>query len=235
MLSQLLEDAYSDKRARKNAEIAFDAIIENIKSKNKQSYRPIKDGEAFVLDSVALAISDEIPAFKLVLREPTSGNLGKIKAGYSDKHRAVHVMMDLNTDWVSQLLTMKSAIIHEFIHHFDNIRSGGNMKSSSSSKTQKEYFNNDAEVNAYYQEAVHEFEKLYSKIYASHGINTFIKFTDKLKTFEAFKNMMIAIADSDFIKNISPENEKKLTKRLYGYYTDIYLKDVAEKLLEREH
>jgi len=235
MLSQLLEDAYSDKQARKNAEMAFDAIIENLKSKNKQSYTPRGSGELYVLDSAALVLRGDISPFKFVLKEPAENELSKIKVGYNVKQKAIIVMMDLNTDWQSQLQTIKSKIVHQFIRHLDASRSNGSTENKPQPTTKQEYYKSDSKLNAYYQEAIHEFEKLYSKMYASNSFETFRKFTDRLNTFDAFRDTLITFADQQFISNLTPENEKRLTKRLYGYYTDVFLQDVNDKIYKREH
>lgn len=231
MLCHLLEDARSDKEARDNAEKVFNSIIDNLETKKTASYRPIKDGQAYVLDSVALSMPSDVPSFKLVLREPVAHMGAKVSAGYSGKQRAIHVMMDLDTDWVSQLKATKSAIIHELIHHFDYVRSNGNIKDSSG-KTIKQYYNDSSEVNAYYQEAMHEFEKLYSRIYANNP-TAFQVLARKLKNFEGFLDLVKASADANFVQNWTPETEKKFIKRVSGYYNDILLDDLEEKI--REH
>lgn len=231
MLCHLLEDARSDKEARDNAEKVFNSIIDNLETKKTASYRPIKDGQAYVLDSVVLSMPSDVPSFKLVLREPLAHMGAKVSAGYSGKQRAIHVMMDLDTDWVSQLKATKSAIIHELIHHFDYVRSNGNIKDSSG-KPIKQYYNDSSEVNAYYQEAMHEFEKLYSRIYANNP-TAFQVLAKKLKNFEGFLDLVKASADANFVQNWTPETEKKFIKRVSGYYNDILLDDLAEKI--REH
>lgn len=115
--------------------------------------------------------------------------------------------------------------IHEFTHYLDSKRIPPSDKSYTK-ETDKDYFNDPRELNAYYQEAVGELmsRMKFNPDYLNDKAEEWESFVDFKDWF--FKNMV----DEHFVNHISDENEKSFIKRLYRFYSQTLSKFVDKSI-----
>lgn len=119
----------------------------------------------------------------------------------------------------------KESFIHEFIHFLDHKRTGTSGKKSFSKDdpaTNKEYFNDPFEYNAYFQQAMTSLEDYLSSLppekrsqAAQKAMgNSADEFWKKISSFNTGPFPKL-------IKHLTPDNLQKFKKRVAQAYTDI--------------
>jgi len=117
----------------------------------------------------------------------------------------------------------KKVFVHEFIHYLDDRRTktekGVGVASKHKGKTisDKEYYNNPKEFNAFYQEGSNEIEEFFT----SPRISLWAKTQIMGKNFDQFmKNTGKFFADG-YVESLNSKNRKKFLQRLYGLYESL--------------
>jgi len=114
----------------------------------------------------------------------------------------------------------KTYFVHEFIHYLDYLRRKDDMGEQQSAKSVdkgnfKKYYNNPAELNSYYQEAISQIDFLLK----SNKLN--IKAKEKVfSNFNTFRKFALTCFDGNFLKYVTNTNKKKIEKRLFKYYQE---------------
>jgi hypothetical protein len=123
-----------------------------------------------------------------------------------------------------RLVGMTKTFIHEFIHFLDlkrhknkNVASSAKIKNT---KGNRAYVNDPKELNAYYQEAVHEMAKYFETAF-KHKPEIIER---NLKSFDVFYEKIKKYFTKGFLENLEPKNEKKILQRLYGFYEHLKIK-----------
>lgn len=139
-----------------------------------------------------------------------------------DKNNNIHVFHDIDSGIpITQSISLKKTLVHEMIHVFDNIRSNGNIKPSSSEYDSggiSGYANSDAELNAYYHEMLHDFEKYLDMFMNADKYNELYNLF--LSTPERFISFCLGKLPTEIKNNLSSANLKKFKSRLYRYYDE---------------
>jgi hypothetical protein len=115
---------------------------------------------------------------------------------------------DVNTS-IPQIEQM---IVHEFIHMLDEkkYKHGANpMKNYIPSKDDKQgYYNQSTELNPYIQQSMYTIEKELKNN------------KDVLKDFNTFYNFAKTKFHRGFFKNMTPDTEKRILKKLYRFFVN---------------
>ena len=125
----------------------------------------------------------------------------------------------------------RQTFIHEFTHYLDSLRWKTDMdvaaqKSNIASSTQQDYYNSPAELNAYYQQAISQLEKNINLMASNKNGKSYLKRSIPDNPQQFIKVAKNGLFHRPFIKNLSPENTKRLDKRLYNLWMDIkHLRD----------
>lgn len=113
----------------------------------------------------------------------------------------------------------RSELVHELIHFFDKQRLKGEKRSSVSVLSNNGlagYFNDPAEFNAFYQQELEEVKAVLLK-YGKYP--KFIEST-AIDTVQGFIKWMKEHMNSHYIKHLTPQNMRKVDKRLAGLYVE---------------
>jgi hypothetical protein len=110
--------------------------------------------------------------------------------------------------------------VHEFIHYMDFKRRKKEKISVSPARKaeagkMKDYFNTPEEFNAYYQEGLANIDFFLD----NKNVPLSAKMT-VYKDFNSFQKFAMREFESDFIKNLTPANMKKLKRRLAKHYEE---------------
>lgn len=135
-----------------------------------------------------------------------------------DTSNNIHVFYDFENDiTITQNQTLKSTLVHEIIHVLDNQRSGHSIPSATTG-SYDDYVNSSGELNAHYQEMIHDVEEFLDMLKdKSNG--------DKVRellmsTPEKFIKFALNRLETDYRNSLTGENIKKFQKRLYQYYQE---------------
>lgn len=215
MLIHLLEDVATDTNYRIQAERIIDKIIQELEKYGTKKLTPQR-GRYYITTPDKLGYDAD---FNLILRQQETG----YEAGYDHTTNTLHVFIDINKPIPNQLILKKSHLIHEIIHYFDMQRSKGEVKGSSH-LSNKDYYNNSFELNAFYQEIIFQFEKYFKKLQRIHSKEELGK---KINNFDKFYNLLFQkFFPKDFKNNINDKNTKRIKKRMYQYYDQQFIKDL---------
>jgi hypothetical protein len=145
------------------------------------------------------------------------------------------VQKDNKDGWIEE------SFIHEFIHYLDLKRFKNKKTLHAALGTEKifkregifKYVNHPLELNAYYQQAVSNYEdifyytlELYNKDKEQDFYETYLETFDSfMKDFKKYTSGTF----KEFFENLTPKNQQKIKKRLYGLYMNLK-KELEDKL-----
>lgn len=141
------------------------------------------------------------------------------------------------------LRRQKSVVIHELIHLLDRVRYKGNPTGSFEGRgiSKSDYYNNPSEYNAYYQQAIHEFDSHINRLARDARVSNYYKqeLIDTLHDyFESgfpgfYKEFRDNNLDKGFVSHMTQSTENRLKKRLYDYYRKRYLNGDVDKIIQK--
>lgn len=141
----------------------------------------------------------------------------RILAGV-DNSSNIHIFYDFQNDIeINQNQTLKSTLVHEIIHILDNIRSGHNIPNATTG-SYDDYVNSSGELNAHYQEMIHEVEQFLEMLDDNDNGEKVKELL--MSTPEKFIKFALNKLDNDYTDSLTDENLKKFKKRLYQYYQE---------------
>ena len=108
----------------------------------------------------------------------------------------------------SKVLT---AFIHEAIHLQDSHRFTKMVSPPDPKVDPDGYYNNHAEMNAYYQEAIDKLEQT---------VERYPQLIQKFQDFNYFTMSMNTLFNQGYMKNLSEQNKRSLIKRLYKHFDE---------------
>ena len=260
MLEAITEGA-RDQEFRQMARDAFKDLMRELKRasvKELELLLPFTDfGPAKVEDSFTLP---GYPDVHLILRPETSISSYGTMHGHPDKKvvqlglpnftfnfdiallskgddREKRLVWDANIESVED---KREAFIHEFIHHFDDLRTpddqfGKVSQRGSAAQDAALYYNSPTEYNAYYQSIVSMFFDNVDKLASSGKVDLTRAFKSVYPDFRNFYKQAIdhlAQGRSPFWDNLTPDNKKRLKKRLAQTWEDLlqYARDKGADL-----
>ena len=139
----------------------------------------------------------------------------KITGGYNRKKGisvifCINLIEPKNKKYIDTRLD-RTNFIHEFIHYLDDKKS--KSVSGLKFKNIKDYYNSPHEYNAYYQQDV----DILKKVIKNHPEEK-----NKINNFHEFKEYALKFFDKQWYKLMNDKYRKKLDKRLYNLYTDLF-------------
>lgn len=217
IISPLKESPYEDRAFRQRAIEAHAKIIESF----------VKMGgiEAMQMKNDMLVAwprdFDHPEDIGLIIRPRQGNDIG----GLSQKSsmNMIHLFIDfdkgLNDQNIVNIMKTndyRKTIVHEFIHLFDSQR----MKTMrpTSGLSDKDYYNDPSETNAYYQEAIAHFERQMQRIPASARERYMERYSG---SFQEFLQLMYMMLDDSFLNERTVETDRALKRRLYRYWDEI--------------
>lgn len=217
------ESAKDDIAYRKKASEIADSLLDEIKNNGFTNFKQRSSPNGIVYQTNTTNLDLDTPFMYILIHDYDRyihGN--RVLAGVKDNQ--IHIFYDSNENIdIKENSQLKKTIVHELIHIFDNMRKKGDRSIGSAKKANENdyesYVNDPSELNAHYQEMMHEldnfierfkdhksYDTLYEKFFKDP--NDFIKFT-------------LSRLDSDYIKALTPENLKKYKNRIYKYHQEI--------------
>jgi hypothetical protein len=162
-------------------------------------------------------------------------------------------MSDLSSVMVQIVKDEKSTISHEIVHFLDRHRMGRGWEEAGKSyktpdQNEAAYYNHPLELNAYFIQAYHEItqplEDLFRKINPSKNddahqvavMNLWEWYELYGVDFKKFRDLFWRKAHWKFKKIVTPDNRKRLDKRLYDswYKLKTQSRRVMDDLIQRE-
>lgn len=214
----LNESPDTDKQQRQTAENAYRQLLSAVKSGQADRHiKVVHPGQAAVLSATDVGIDVPI-TFAFIHRDkaPVKSAVGGLSA---DKKYLIFYIPDLdNIAKAVQSKTLRITFVHEFVHLLDMGR-GGNIPNSSD-KDETEYYNDPLEYNAYYQEAIHDFEVTLGQ-YKQHHNEVYKKIVTRISSFSGFLGFVNQFFESGFTENKHVKTDKRLKRRLFKYWSEI--------------
>lgn len=233
LVQQINEDVVADNEARKKAQLIVDKLFQEVKEHEYNNFTKVNSDkiEAYYISIIKLFdyYLEDVPMplrnSKIIIRYDNH-NIKGVSGGIDNKQN-VHIFLGTYTNKRSALhefSTFKSTVVHEIIHILDNARLKGKVKDSVEYATHgdyKSYANEPMELNAHYQQMIHNFEER-MQLYKSHGLTTYRTIFDSfLSTPEKFIEHAFTMISYSYIDALTPINITKFKKRLYQYYKHI--------------
>ena len=250
---KLIEDALSDKRQRKSAKYVTRRLRDYIDRYGKEAFEEAIGGYRYKISGTEFlpdrgSLPDFVPGafhpfdFRVYVVTPERSDGS---AYYSKERRAGNTYRTINLPYIGKdgdmgriadkVAANEKTIIHELIHLFDDLRitkdlSGIIQADPEDYKGQGEaYFNDPVELNAYFQEAIGDFEE-----FIERSPETLAALSDQMKDFRSFKEFAFdQLFRDSFIRNLTDENRERITKRLYKFYQDFKNTNLFQKQVAR--
>jgi len=246
------EDVRSDERMRNHAQSIFDLIykklVDEVDLHEQSNGTFIMAGKSLgfgVSDLFFLFVPDDNSIYTN-LDNHIDKEKSKIQGGFGrTKNNLNVVVIPILKDFGDKsniaynFKLYESTFIHEFAHYKLHIKHQGNAKHNINSID--DYYNNHDELMAYYQEAIHKFERSlkkftnhYRKIMHSNNeraediiklIKSYIP--DSTESFIQF--LFKHFFDTYFIDSLNEDSMKRLRKRLGQYH--LSLKDMGDNIV----
>lgn len=203
---EILESAKQDKQFRERAKKAVRSAVKYVQSGGEIRFREGK------YHYIKLSNEDLEIRFGLQSDEGSAyyGEDGKQKyirlngILYSLKFGSQEALRD---EIINVLERKKNDFIHEYIHYLDDKRSEHDFFGRSAEFGSEEYYREDEEVNAYFQQAMASAEEKINR--------------KNWRGFRELKNWFFGNAiEDEVVKNITTDQRKRLVKRLYDYWTN---------------
>lgn len=216
-IRELFESPQSDREFRAEAEAVFSDLVKYVTLTPDWRKFSFHSKGVFVIPSTRLRNANR--TMSVVLRPRDEQRKG-LMGGFNNKNSTIHLFFKDMSAVESEIRSrdMKMTFVHEYIHLIDDRRSGG-MISNSSNLANVDYFNNDAEYNAFYQEAISKFEDFMITVRRKNP-TTFKQIVQRISSFEEFKRIILTQFEKDFIKYKNKKTDRKLNQRLYKYWND---------------
>jgi hypothetical protein len=231
-LTHLFEASSSrDKAFRKEAENYFNEVIQFFKNNESHLHTAFQQGSNGAL---TILIGRWVNDSHLDMDHSRLGLIffpkDKIRGGGFGFAKSIPVlvfyMLDEpydTTDLVKKLKNKRDVFIHEFIHYLDWKRSQ-HRKEEASFEDDEKYFNSPGEFNAYYQEAISEFEVTLSGAEKQMLDKSLLKTKIVGLRYQDFEENVLAFFHPDFRKIVKGKYRQKLKKRLYDLWKYKYEK-----------
>ena len=218
-MNNVFEDATLDKKYRDIAQRMSNKLIDYIASNiDDMSFRYTKQGSIYYrITSLDLGFSSKYYIVFYIHDKDREAYGRQVLAGVDDSNN-VHIFYEFDKNInIKENTTLNTTLVHEIIHVLDNRRSGNKIPSSTKG-TYDDYVNSPGELNAHYQEMIHEVEKFLDMLDSSEN-------GEKIKSLlmstpEKFIQFALNRMKRDYIDTLSSENLKKFKKRLYQYYKE---------------
>jgi hypothetical protein len=237
----LVEDEQSDKRYRAQAQSFFNKLVSFVRSHKKYPYKKITEG--YWEGSLTLLASKVDPNYSdllivFTLGKPFYGAMGPNKNGLLMALSILDNEFDRESI-AKNIDRFRTIFIHEMQHYYDAsrwsqgysdfVKKARQRDLNKKGRSNKEYYNNPFEFNAHYQEAIHKFINILSK---SVKEKTFMVSHFVPESAQRFIMLMKKVFfNKEFIANLTPENTRKIDKRLYKLYDRIkHLRDNANEV-----
>lgn len=207
-IDELVESPQTDAAYRKRAMRAYHDLLRAVERIGGLSGM-VKHTGAYIARKEVLRHPE---GFGLVVWEKSPGT--PLGAANVDK-RILVLYLDRSKDIIPQMQSsqVRLTIIHELIHLFDSERM--KVMNPSAGSSDKEYFNNPMETNAFYQEAISKFEDTVRRLSPKAKENMFKVWS---QSFDRWYDTMHLMFTSGFSSNLDIKNNKKLMRRLYQYW-----------------
>lgn len=146
-------------------------------------------------------------------------NPNKDKTKLVDKQFKKYIKTKFLKKTYEKLLEDMSPLLHECIHFLDDIRKTSTYKSYkqdiNSESGLKDYYNDDMEQNAYYQQTLYFFD-IFKEISKNYKIQN--------KTYNSFKDFFKAFVSKyrGSYDHLTYKNKQRLAKRVYNYWIKEY-------------
>lgn len=217
------ESTQDDINYRKKATEIADTLMNEIKQHGFDNFKHRTSPRGSVYQTNTTNLELDVPFMYILVHDYdryVQGN--RVLAGVKDNQVHIFYDTDENID-IKDNTQLKKTIVHEIIHIFDNMRMKGDKTVGSAKKAEKNgyesYVNDPFELNAHYQEMVHELDDFIER-YKDHS--SYEKLYDMfLKDPNDFIKFTLSRMDSEYIKALTPENLKKYKQRIYKYHQEI--------------
>jgi len=181
--------------------------------------------EGFEVRAANIGVTEN--QYPLIFLFGTKNKIQNPALGFTKQNRAVILFNNLkepfSLTWADTRLD-KSTFIHEYIHYLDAGRGSKrnnytlNMSETLEEKHWQKYYNNPKEMNAYYQENI---PTLY-KVVETMVKNNYEPLQEAMSSgYEAFFKLAIKFFNLRWWEYLTPENKKRVQKRLYQVYKDM--------------
>lgn len=216
---KFLEDVITDTKYRKQAKDITEKLIAYIADHlHEMSAKTSKQGTAYYrITTFDLGFSTN-QYMVFYIHDYIKHAYGKRILAGIDGLNNIHVFYDFENDIdIDQNEVLKTTLVHEIIHVLDSQRSNDRIPSSTTG-SYDDYVNSSGELNAHYQEMIHEVEKFLELLDTKDN-------GDKIKelllsTPEKFIKFALNKLDKEYTDSLTDDNMKKFKKRLYQYYQE---------------
>lgn len=217
------ESTQDDINYRKKATEIADTLLNEIKQNGFDNFKHRTSSSGAVYQTNTTNLELDVPFMYILVHDYdryVHGN--RVLAGVKDNQ--IHIFYDTDENInIKDNPQLKKTIVHEIIHIFDDMRMKGNKSVGSAEKANdndyESYVNDPSELNAHYQEMVHELDDFIER-YKDH--TSYEKLYDRfLKDPKDFIKFTLSRMDSEYIKALTPENLKKYKNRIYKYHQEI--------------
>ena len=246
---RLVEDALSDKRQRDAAKYVTRRLKDYIDKYGKDAFKESIEGYRYKISGTKFLpdrenLPDFIPSafhpfdFRVYVVTPErsdgSAYYNKESRVSGNVYRTINLPY-LNSDGdmgriADRVAANEKTIIHELTHLFDDYRITKDIGDIIQAEPEdywkhgEAYFNDPVELNAYFQEAIGDFEE-----FIERSPQTLAALSDQMKDFRSFKEFAFdQLFRDNFIRNLTGENRERITKRLYKFYQDFRTTDLFQ-------
>lgn len=250
-LYQLVEaaDPQRDREFRQEAKTAYRKMIDYLSQPPSVLRNEIVMGDgsfSFLFARIDMKYKDLFISFEEIA-EPVSGEFANLISGDDLKYSITfftipeELLLEGDMDKIVGSFhrqALEPIFVHEFIHYLDSHRRGtpdlspkeiADRKDRKKSRTK--YLNNAEEFNAWYQAKVDELENTLNIIQREKAGLDFL-LTDYMVSFKVFLHRALLHFDIDAPRwgtiDLRKKWKRKLTQRLYKFYTD-YKKALQDK------
>lgn len=218
-MKSLFEDVQQDTKYRKQSKNIAEKLISYIADNiNELPAKTTKQGTIYYrITTFDLGFSSK-HYMVFYIHDHIKESFGRRVLAGVDGANSIHIFYDFENDIdIRQNQTLKSTLVHEIIHILDNLRSGHKIPNATTG-SYDEYVNSSGELNAHYQEMIHEVEEFLDGIKDQPN-------ADRVKELlmsspEKFIKFALNRVDSDYLDTLTDDNLKKFKKRLYQYYLE---------------
>ena len=218
-MKSLFEDVQQDTMYRNQAKNIADKLISYIANNiDELSAKSTKQGTMYYrITTFDLGFSTN-QYMVFYIHDHVKESFGRRILAGVDNSNNIHIFYDFENDIdIDKNQTLKSTLVHEIIHILDNIRSGHNIPNATTG-SYDDYVNSSGELNAHYQEMIHEVEQFLEMLDDNDNGEKVKELL--MSTPEKFIKFALNKLDNDYTDSLTDENLKKFKKRLYQYYQE---------------
>lgn len=218
-MKSLFEDVQQDTMYRNQAKNIAEKLISYIASNiDELTAKTTKQGTIYYrITTFDLGLSTN-QYMVFYIHDHIKESFGRRILAGVDASNNIHIFYDFENDIdINQNQTLKSTLVHEIIHILDNLRSGHNIPNATTG-TYDDYVNSSGELNAHYQEMIHEVEEFLDRIKDQPNAGRVKELL--MSSPEKFIKFALNRVDVDYLDSLTDDNLKKFKKRLYQYYQE---------------